>query len=167
MNASRNVISLKKRWLGNAFGRGRLVAGIVLLLIMIAPGVQDTIGYAQVPEDLVTLSDSLLPQIRVAHVLGQHTASAQDSNALMTVGIVLTPSNQSQMNTLETEIYQPSSSLYHHWLRTGDFDGLFGPSSSQLASVHDFLHRAGLRVTDGHSALTLLATGTVSQVESA
>jgi subtilase family serine protease len=167
MNASRDVILLKKRWLGNAFGRGRLVAGIVLLVIMIAPGVQDAIGYAQAPEDLVTLSDNLLPQMRAAHVLGHHTASAQDSNALMTVGVVLTPGNQRQMNTLETEMYQPSSSLYHHWLRTGEFDRLFGPSSSQLASVHGFLRRAGLRVTDGHSALTLLATGTVSQIESA
>jgi len=84
----------------------------------------------------------------------------------MTIGLTLSPNNQAQMTSLSKALYDPHSSRYRHWLQTGEFDKLFGPTSSQLAAVNSFLSQTGLHVIAGSpDALIVLAAGTSNQVE--
>ena len=53
--------------------------------------------------------------------------------------VVLAPSHQGELQTMYHDLYDPSSPLYHQWLRPGQYQQLFGPSSSEVASVESWL----------------------------
>ncbi len=110
----------------------------------------------------VALSGSLPNLPAGAHLDSQHA-----STDLMTITLVLRPNNTSRLNTLLTNLYNPKSSQYHHWLKTGEFNRFFAPSSAQIAQMHAFLQKAGLKVIAAPSPLLMRATGTAAQIQAA
>ena len=82
------------------------------------------------------------------------------------IDVVLSPSHQSELQTMYHDLYDPSSPLYHQWLRPGQYMQLFGPSNSEVAAVKSWLGSKGL--TDiTRSGLSVKASGSASQVTSA
>jgi subtilase family serine protease len=98
-----------------------------------------------------------------AQLRGQHADNSQ-----LTISVALHSRNEAELNNLLAELYDPSSSQFHQWLSTGEFNALFAPTSSQVAQVQSFLRQAGLSVSAGSSTPFLLqATGTTAQMEAA
>ncbi len=64
------------------------------------------------------------------------------------------------------DLYDPSSPLYHQWLRPGQYNQLFGPSNSEVATVESWLHSEGLTGII-RSGLSIKASGSASLVSSA
>lgn len=135
------------------------VLAAMSLLFLLVSGFST--AYASPRFSLVTLPDSVAPQLADAQLVGHHISS-------MTVALLLATRHQEQQQSLIKALYTPRNPLYHQWLHTGEFDARFGPTASDVAAAQKFLTQAGLRpVADSSSSTLQLATGTVSQVEAA
>ena len=140
-----------------------LAALLCLLTASFSTSIFSSNAYASVKANpYIALSGSYTPAGAGAHVLGNHTSSAQ-----LTISVVLQPSNSAQLDSLLANLYDPSSSEYHQWLATGEFDARFAPSTTASAQVSSFLSNAGLQVIASPSPFILRAQGSVSQVEAA
>lgn len=100
----------------------------------------------------------------------KHTTDADlghFSSEKMTVEVVLAPANESELNDFLTKLYDTTSSSYHQWLGTGEFNSRFAPSAAQIAAVEDHLQAHGLVVEASASPFRVRASGPSSNVEEA
>ncbi len=145
----------------------RAIASLAALLFLLTASFSTSVfssnAYAAVKANAYTaLSGSYTVAGAGSHVLGHHTSSAQ-----LTISVVLQPSNSVQLDSLLASLYDPSSSAYHHWLATGEFEARFAPSATTSAQVSRYLSNAGLQVIASPSPFILRAQGSVSQIEAA
>ncbi|MGC1549303.1 MAG: S53 family peptidase [Rhodanobacter sp.] len=72
-----------------------------------------------------------------AAVLASQAASAQTLSASkqLKLGLVLPLSNESELDSLLTQLYDPSSSQFHHYLSSKEFTHRFGPSQADYDKV--------------------------------
>jgi kumamolisin len=96
-----------------------------------------------------------------------HLVQHENSNALLTVGLLLHTKDQAGQRTLLKNLYNPHSPSYHHWLNAGEFAARFAPSSSEIAAATNYLTSSGLHLAPSSDPALLLATGTVGQIETA
>jgi subtilase family serine protease len=89
------------------------------------------------------------------------------SSPRMAVEVVLKPSNESELSGLLTDIYNPKSEKYQHWLGQGEFIARFAPSKVQVKQITDFLQESGLKVEQSSSPFLLRASGPSSVIEGA
>ena len=69
------------------------------------------------------------------------------------------PSHEAQLQSLLASVYNAKSANYEHWLKAGQFDARFAPSSSERAAVAEYLKASGLRVVSSSSPFLVRATG--------
>ena len=86
----------------------------------------------------------------------------------LNLSIVLPLRNTSELASLLSRIYDPSSPDYHHFLSVDQFAEQFGPSAEDYQAVVDFAKGSGFRVTGAPANRMLVPiTGTAAQVEKA
>ena len=56
-----------------------------------------------------------------------------------------------ELKQLLTDLYNPASPSYHHYLKTGEFAARFGPTPEEYRQVIEFARTNGLRVTGTHA----------------
>jgi hypothetical protein len=132
----------KRRYMrGRRFAPGRSLVGLVVCAITVVTAqVALTQGVQAVGERLVRpsqLSPGNPPSGSVA--LGRVGADRR-----IAFKVVLPPSDGGQLQSLLSNLYDPSSPEYHHWLAQGEFLSRFGPSSSEVAAVEGWLEGSGL-----------------------
>jgi len=88
------------------------------------------------------------------------------SSPKMTVDVVLSPRNESELSDLLANVYNPSDS-YRHWLGKGEFYSRFAPSDAQTAAISDYLRASGLVVEQSSSPFLVRASGPSSMVAAA
>lgn len=108
----------------------------------------------------VSLTNSFTKAPAEAHLIGAHASTQQIS-----VTLTLQSGKAAQMNNLLNALYDPGNSLFHRWLTKGQFNKLFAPSTSQIASVNTFLKNGGLHLAASPSPFLARATGTTAQIE--
>ncbi len=62
----------------------------------------------------------------------------------MQLSVVLPPSHADVLQSLLADLYDPSSSLYHQWLRPGQFASRFAPSGTDVSAVRSWLRSKGI-----------------------
>lgn len=93
-----------------------------------------------------------------------HMASAQT----LSLDIVLPLSDESGLQSLLGDIYDPASPSYHHYLTPAEFTERFGPSQADYNAVLKFAKANKLTVTGGSlGSMDVQVKGTVSAIESA
>ena len=135
---------------------------IVLLAAAFSPSIFVNSASAATLNSYVSLSRSFTNAPAGARLLGHHASTSQ-----LTVSVVLQPRNAAQMNALLTALYDPTSSQFHQWLTSGQFNTLFAPLASQAAQVQSYLGKAGLKVIASSTPFLVRATGTTAQIEAA
>jgi hypothetical protein len=91
-----------------------------------------------------------------------------NGNDHMDVAIGLPLRNREQLTNLLTDIYNPSSPNFRHFLTADQFTASFGPSAEDYQSVIDFAKAHHLNVTLRHPNRTLVhVTGSVADIENA
>ena len=93
------------------------------------------------------------------------TVTGNYTSSQMEVDVVLAPSNQSALSALLTDLYNPSSKNYQHWLAQGEFYKRFAPTSAQTKAVSDYLRESGLNVAATSSPFLLRVSGPSNMVE--
>ncbi len=78
---------------------------------------------------------------------GSTPLGALPNSQQIELSFVLPPSNNSQLQSLLNNLYDPNSPDYHQWLRPGQFAHEFGPTAANTAAVESWLHGVGLTQT--------------------
>jgi subtilase family serine protease len=95
-------------------------------------------------------------------------SSGLDAKAQIQLAIGLPLRNREQLTNLLTDLYNPSSPNFHHYLTPGQFTAAFGPSQEDYQKVAEFAKAHGLTVKRTHPNRTLLdVSGSVADVEKA
>src|SRR5438105_2988266 len=110
----------------------------------------------------VPIQGQIVPLLRHAQLLGAANAQQQ-----LNLSIGLQPRNQQELDNLLRNMYDPRSSLYHHFLTAQQFADEFGPTLEQQQQVADYLRSQGLHVIRiAPNGLLIDANATVAQAES-
>lgn len=100
--------------------------------------------------------------------LGLKPICRLDSTKQLNLAICLPIRNETTLNDLLWQIYDPTSPNYHHYLTVEQFTSEFGPSSQDYQSVIAFAKANGLTVTGTPSNNMLLdVSGSVANIEKA
>ena len=83
-----------------------------------------------------------VPLTAHAQLLGAANGQQQ-----LNLSIGLQPRNQQELDNLLRQMYDPNSSLYHHFLTPQEFTDEFGPTPDQQQQVASYLRSQGLHVT--------------------
>ncbi len=108
---------------------------------------------------LVALTDSVSPTT--------DALTGSYSSGQMQIEVALQPRDASGLATLLSDLYNPSSPSYQHWLAPGQFDARYAPTAAARDAVSSFLRAAGLAVQSSSSPFLVRATGTSAQVSAA
>ncbi len=82
--------------------------------------------------------------------------------------IVLALRNQSELDNLLQDLYDPQSPSFHHFLSVAEFTERFGPTQEAYAAVIRFLERNGMTVTGtSPNRVVLNVQGSVESIENA
>jgi kumamolisin len=109
------------------------------------------------------LKNQTVPLVSHAQLVGP-ASSQQQLN--LSVGLQLR--NQQELDNLLSDMYNPHSSMYHHFLTPQAFADEFGPTADQQQQVKGYLQQQGLTVTHvSPNGLLIDATATVAQAEAA
>ncbi|HEX3627276.1 MAG TPA: protease pro-enzyme activation domain-containing protein [Verrucomicrobiae bacterium] len=86
----------------------------------------------------------------------------------LTLAISLPIANEAEVNSLLSQIYDPASTNYHHFLPAGEFARRFGPSAADYQKVMNFAKTHNLAVVGSYSNQMLLdVRGKASDIENA
>jgi subtilase family serine protease len=86
----------------------------------------------------------------------------------MRMTMVLPLRNQDQLKALLSDLYNPSSPNYRHFLSVDQFAAQFGPTPEDYQAVVQYARTNGFQVTDTPvNRLIVPIVGTVAQVEAA
>src|SRR5581483_10998859 len=142
----------------------RSIVPITVLFCLLAMSLGMTFfvpsAHAASSDGFIALNGSVQSTPAGAHLVGPH---ASNQSLALTLG--LQSRDVTGMSTLLTDLYNPHSSHYHHWLAAGEFNWRFAPSASQISSVRSFLQKGGLTLVPVPSPFLVRATGTTVQVE--
>ena len=102
-------------------------------------------------------------QTRQASLVGQPSAAQ-----LLNLNIALPLRNESELDQLLQQMYDPQSPGYHQYLTVAQFTGQFGPSEEDYQAVVHFADANGLTVTGtAPNRLVLDVSGSIENVERA
>jgi subtilase family serine protease len=103
------------------------------------------------------LADSL--PATTDHLIGSYSSSR------MSIEVSLAPAHQAALASDLRAAYTKGSRGYHQWLRRGQFDAMFGPSSAERAAVARYLRSQGVSVRPSASPFLIRATGSSARIE--
>jgi kumamolisin len=90
------------------------------------------------------------------------------ANQIMTLNIVLPLRDQAGLDRLLSEIYDPNSPSYHHYLTVPEFTAQFGPSEGDYDAVVRYAKANGFTVIGGsRDGMNVEIKGSVSAVQAA
>jgi subtilase family serine protease len=138
------------------------IASVALILVAISVLSVAFIARARQDSPYV-FTNQTVPLVRHAHVVGAASATQQLN---LSVGLQLR--NQQELQSLLSDMYNPQSPAYHHFLSPQQFVDEFSPTAEQQQQVIDYLRHQGLRITHLSSNRLLIdASATVAQAEAA
>ncbi|MGA7619787.1 protease pro-enzyme activation domain-containing protein [Candidatus Binatus sp.] len=135
-----------------------------LLMIVYSPCAWPALALAADSEPMVSLPGGVPPQA------SQLLAAATPAPAGMPLRlrIYLNLSNPQAARQMIEDLQNPSSPNYHKWLKTGQFDQMFGPLQASYDAIASWLTSQGFSVTAvRHDRRDIEFTGTVAQADQA
>ncbi|MEO8972850.1 MAG: protease pro-enzyme activation domain-containing protein [Ktedonobacteraceae bacterium] len=140
------------------------LAVVMAMLVVACASVISIRLMAQAKQDRpFVLQGQYVPLTAHAQLLG---AASGQQQLNLSIGLQLR--NQQELDTLLSDMYNPRSSMYHHFLTPQEFNDEFGPTVEQQQQVANYLHSQGLTIQSiSPNGLLIDASATVSQAEAA
>jgi hypothetical protein len=107
-------------------------------------------GFTLIPAvDQASASTPPGPLVRASRLAeaapsGARATGATPASQIASIDVVLAPSNPTGLDSLLSELYSPSSPLFHHWLTPTQFADQFGPSPTAVSQATAWLKGQGL-----------------------
>ena len=139
-----------------------VIAGVALLLVGVSILSIQLIAHATLPQR-VALNGQTVPLVSHATMVG-----AANSQQQLNLSVGLQLRNKQELESLLSNLYDPRSPMYHHFLTPQQFDAEFGPTADQQQQVISYLRSEGFSVSHVSSnGLLIDASATVAQAEAA
>src|SRR5579872_3693172 len=138
------------------------LAVVIAVLVVASASVVSIKLMAQAKQDQpFVLQGQNVPLTAHAQMLG---AASGQQQLNLSIGLQLR--NRQELDTLLSDMYNPRSSMYHHFLTPQAFNDEFAPTPDQQQQVANYLHSQGLTVNSiSPNGLLIDASATVSQAE--
>jgi subtilase family serine protease len=109
-----------------------------------------------------------IPNNTPAYVASAKNLGTANPSQTIAVSIWLNPHNRAALDALASDLYNPKSSSYRHWLKSSDIAARFAPTAAEAKTVQEFFESNSLKVVRvGPNNFYVRARGTVADVESA
>jgi pseudomonalisin len=106
-----------------------------------------------------------VPSVLSGLSLASYLAPAPASQ-VMTVGVSAQRPDPAAVTSMVQAVYDPASSLYHHFLTPAQFDRQFGLPSSEVSAIEHWMTSAGLKLDSvSGDGSYYLASGTVAELD--
>ncbi|HLL79679.1 MAG TPA: protease pro-enzyme activation domain-containing protein, partial [Ktedonobacteraceae bacterium] len=144
------------------FLRKLAIAGVTILLLGVS--ILSVVFIARARQNApFVLTNQVAPLTSRARMVGPADAQQQLN---LSVGLQLR--NREELASLLSDLNNPRSPRYHHFLTSQEFTDLFGPTPAQVQQVKSYLQQQGLTVTSvSPNGLLIDATSSVAQAEAA
>ena len=140
------------RILSASFAPLPLLAGVLLATNANAAG-----------EPLVAIPSNVSPAVAHSAKVGELAAANKVS-----VAVSLQLRDKAGLQKFLSEVTDPHSAEYHHFLTPAEFTAKYGPTQAEVDAVNSYLAAAGLKVSPHRANSQVVdATGTAAQVEHA
>jgi subtilase family serine protease len=114
----------------------------------------------------VVLHGNVHPLARPEYDQGPTASSLPMERMILTLR--LSDARQAELDSLLTELHDPASPNYHHWLSPGEFGAQFGPSSEDIDAITGWLVSSGFAVDEvAKGRLWINFSGSVADVDRA
>jgi subtilase family serine protease len=134
-------------------------AALGLATVALVSGLSSVPATASAGPQFAALKDSV--SATTDQRLGPYTSSR------MSIEVSLAPQHQAALASELRAAYTKGSHDYQQWLRAGQFDAKYGPSSAERTAVTGYLRGAGLTVGRSSSPFLVSASGSSRQIEAA
>lgn len=136
----------------------------VVVFALVGISVLSVVVVAQAQQNShVLLSAETAPLVARASKLG--AASGQQK---LDLSVGLQPRNSQELDSLLSNLYNPRSSEYHHYLSPQQFAAEFGPTPDQQQQVVSYLRSQGFSITHiSSNGLLIDASASIAQAEAA
>ncbi|MGB0009092.1 MAG: protease pro-enzyme activation domain-containing protein, partial [Candidatus Sulfotelmatobacter sp.] len=109
-----------------------------------------------------------IPKNTPAYVASAKNLGTANPSQTIEVSIWLNPHNRAALDALASDLYNPKSSNYRHWLKSSDIAARFAPTPAEAQTAQEFFQSNNLKVVRvGPNNFYVRAQGTVADVESA
>jgi subtilase family serine protease len=116
--------------------------------------------------NLTTIHGSTHPALR--HALDNGRLASSTEMADLVLVLTRSEAQQTALETLNKQQYDPASPLYHHWLTPEQFGAAYGPSQRDLNAVTNWLQDHGFTIQEiPPSRTSIRFSGSAAQVETA
>jgi subtilase family serine protease len=103
-----------------------------------------------------------------AYVSTAKNLRSEDPSRTADVSIWLQPHNRAGLDTLASDLYNPNSANYRHWLKSSEIAFRFAPTAAEARAVQDFFESNNLNVVRvGPNNFYVRARGTIADIENA
>ncbi|MCW6169393.1 MAG: hypothetical protein LVQ96_07710 [Thermoplasmatales archaeon] len=109
---------------------------------------------------------NVIPDSAVGVVSNIQPSGLENPAKQLSVIVSLAYRNQGELNTVLSNLQNPSSPIYHHYLTQQQFISTFSPTVSEYDNYMAYFAEHGLLVKVYGDRVSLVLTGTVSQFES-
>lgn len=110
-------------------------------------------------------STYFIPDSVAGVVPGNAGSNSISSHAQLSIVISFPFSNQGQLNTFLSQMQDPQSPLYHHYLTASEFNQRFSPSASAYNAYVSYFTRVGFNVKTYSDRVSMVLSGSASQFE--
>lgn len=130
--------------LGEATGKLIVILAVVLTIIMIVPGIQASFYPGSPPDSLQIASHDIENGLERVNFLGSIIGSGSTYNKSTHIVVILNYSNQTRLDNFLSNLSNPSSPYYHHYMTASQFDANFSPSPALYNSAVSYFARSGM-----------------------
>lgn len=117
---------------------------------------------------LPAFAGQLIQHNTPSYVTSARNVGVEDPAKTIEVSIWLKPHNRTGLDKLAREMYDKSSPLYRHWLKSNEIAARFAPTAEEAKTVREFFEAHNLKVVNvGPNNFFVRARGTVGDVEAA
>jgi subtilase family serine protease len=107
----------------------------------------------------------LIPNSETGVVTNIHALGPENVNHHISVMITLQYRNQAYLNQFLSEVQNPSSPLYHHYLTSQEFSTMFSASSTEYYHYVEYFQSRGFSVSTYADRVSIALSGSVGQFE--
>ncbi len=145
-----------------------LVTVFVAVVALVFAG----LGFANAPRqvidnhDVVVLQGNVHPMAMPQYDIGSADPALPMQHMILT--LKLSPAKQAALDRFLSEVQDPHSSVYHHWLTPEEFGERFGPSTQAITQINNWLRSQGFTIDQvAKGRMWINFSGTVADVEGA
>ncbi len=145
-------------------GKTIITTAMILAIAFVATGF---LAANQVMTNTTPSSNQLflIPNSETGVITNIHPVAAENMNQHVSVMVTLQYRNQAYLNQFLSEVQNPSSPMYHHYMTSQEFSSTFSASSTEYYHYVEYFQTHGFSVSTYPDHVSIALSGSIGQFE--